>query len=129
MILATALELCFGIPRPIGYLISAVAIIPLVTYGVTLISRFQLWTQPIWIILHILPFAAIAWANPYSFTEWRKFAGEHGDPSGHFDLLLFGVACLRGVLADGADRRAGRLPAVPAARPPHVANVVVERRC
>jgi signal transduction histidine kinase/DNA-binding NarL/FixJ family response regulator len=92
VILATALEMCFGIPRPIGYLISAVAIIPLVTYGITLISRFQLWTQPIWIILHILPFAAIAWANPYSFTEWRKFAGEHGDPSGHFDLLLFGVA-------------------------------------
>src|SRR6476619_2864518 len=92
VILATALELCFGIPRPIGYLISAVVIIPLVIYGITLISRFQLWTQPVWIILHILPFAAIAWANPYSFTEWRKFAGEHGDPSGHFDLLLFGVA-------------------------------------
>ena len=49
VILATALEMCFGIPRPIGYLISAVAIIPLVTYGITLISRFQLWTQPIWV--------------------------------------------------------------------------------
>src|SRR3954452_19196794 len=40
VILATALEMCFGIPRPLGYLISAVAIIPLVTYGITLISRF-----------------------------------------------------------------------------------------
>ena len=60
VIMATALEMCFGIPRPIGYLISAVVIIPLVTYGITLISRFQLWTQPLWIILHILPFAAIA---------------------------------------------------------------------
>ena len=92
VILATALEMCFGIPRPIGYLISAVVIIPLVTHGITLISRFQLWTQPIWIVLHILPFAAIAWANPHSFTEWRKFAGEHGDPGGHLDLLLFGTA-------------------------------------
>ena len=92
VILATALEMCFGIPRPLGYLISAVAIIPLVTYGITLISRFQLWTQPVWIVLHILPFAAIAWANPHSFTEWRKFAGEHGDPAGHLDLLLFGTA-------------------------------------
>ena len=45
VILAAALEMCFGIPRPIGYLISAVVIIPLVTYGITLISRFQLWTQ------------------------------------------------------------------------------------
>ena len=92
VIMAAALEMCFGIPRPIGYLISAVVIIPLVTYGITLISRFQLWTQPLWVVLHILPFVAIAWANPHSFTEWRKFAGEHGDPSGHLDLLLFGTA-------------------------------------
>jgi signal transduction histidine kinase/purine-cytosine permease-like protein/ActR/RegA family two-component response regulator len=92
VILATALELCFGIPRPIGYLISAVVIIPLVIYGITLISRFQLWTQPVWIILHILPFAAIAYANPHSFVEWRKFSGEHGDASGQLDLLLFGTA-------------------------------------
>jgi signal transduction histidine kinase/purine-cytosine permease-like protein/DNA-binding NarL/FixJ family response regulator len=92
VILATALELCFGIPRPVGYLISAVVIIPLVTYGITLISRFQLWTQPLWIILHILPFAAIAYANPHSFSEWTKFPGEHGDPAGHLDLLLFGTA-------------------------------------
>src|SRR6201988_1599300 len=92
VILATALDMCFGIPRPVGYLISAVVIIPLVVYGITLISRFQLWTQPLWIVLHIMPFAAIAWANPHSFAEGRKFAGEHGDPSGHLDLLLFGTA-------------------------------------
>src|SRR5882672_9232326 len=92
VILATALEMCFGIPRPIGYLISAVVIIPLVTYGITLISRFQLWTQPLWIILHILPFIAIAYANPHSFADWRTFAGEHGSPDGHLDLLLFGTA-------------------------------------
>ncbi|MCP3418189.1 hybrid sensor histidine kinase/response regulator [Bradyrhizobium brasilense] len=92
VILASALDMCFGIPRPIGYLISAVVIIPLVIYGITLISRFQLWTQPLWIILHIMPFAAIAWANPHSFTEWRKFAGDHGDPAGNLDLLLFGTA-------------------------------------
>jgi signal transduction histidine kinase/purine-cytosine permease-like protein len=92
VILASALEMCFGIPRPVGYLISAVAIIPLVTHGITLISRFQLWTQPAWVVLHIMPFAAIAWANPHSFAAWTKFAGEHGDPDGHLDLLLFGAA-------------------------------------
>jgi len=92
VILASALEMCFGIPRPIGYLISAIVIIPLVTYGITLISRFQLWTQPLWIILHVIPFAAIAYANPHSFAEWTKFVGEHGNPSGQLDLLLFGTA-------------------------------------
>src|SRR5215475_12916943 len=92
VILASALEMCFGIPRPVGYLISAVVIIPLVTHGITLISRFQLWTQPAWVILHIMPFAAIAWANPHSFAEWTTFAGEHGHPDGQLDLLLFGTA-------------------------------------
>ncbi|MGC2775798.1 MAG: ATP-binding protein [Bradyrhizobium sp.] len=92
VILASALEMCFGIPRPIGYLISAVVIIPLVTYGITLISRFQLWTQPLWVVLHILPFAAIAYASPHSFAEWQQFPGEHGDPTGHLDLALFGTA-------------------------------------
>jgi purine-cytosine permease-like protein len=92
VILASALEMCFGIPRPVGYLISAVVIIPLVTHGITLISRFQLWSQPLWIVLHIVPFAAIAVAEPRSFAEWTTFAGEHGDPRGHLDLVLFGTA-------------------------------------
>jgi signal transduction histidine kinase/CheY-like chemotaxis protein len=92
VILASALEMCFDIPRPIGYLVSAIVIIPLVTHGITLISRFQLWTQPLWIVLHITPFAAIAWANPHSFAAWTRFPGQHGDPNGHLDLLLFGTA-------------------------------------
>jgi signal transduction histidine kinase/CheY-like chemotaxis protein/purine-cytosine permease-like protein len=91
-ILAMALELCFGIPQPLGYLIGAVAIIPLVVYGITLISRFQLWTQPFWILLNIVPFVAIAIKSPGSFTEWTAFAGQHGNQSGHFDILLFGAA-------------------------------------
>jgi len=92
VIMAMALELCFQIPLGLGYVISALAIIPLVTYGITMISRFQLWTQPVWIILHILPFAAIALKSRDSFVEWTSFAGEHGSPSGHLDLLLFGAA-------------------------------------
>jgi len=92
VILATALEMCFGLPLSLGYLFSAVVIIPLVTHGITLISRFQLWTQPFWILLHILPFAAIAIKSPESFAGWTKFAGAHGSPDGHLDLLLFGTA-------------------------------------
>jgi signal transduction histidine kinase/DNA-binding NarL/FixJ family response regulator len=92
VILATALELCFGLPLPLGYLFSAVVIIPLVTHGITLISRFQLWTQPFWVLLHILPFAAIAVKSPDSFVAWTSFSGEHGSPDGHLDLLLFGTA-------------------------------------
>ncbi len=37
-ILSSALELAFGIPLWLGYIISAVVVIPLVTHGVKLIS-------------------------------------------------------------------------------------------
>ena len=58
-IMAIALELLFGIPLAIGYLVCAVLVIPLVTHGITFISRFQLWTQPLWLILQVLPFVFI----------------------------------------------------------------------
>ena len=53
----------FGIPLWLGYIISAVAVIPLVTHGITWISRFQLITQPLWIVLNILPVGFIAWQD------------------------------------------------------------------
>ncbi len=92
VILSEALELCFGLPLPIGYFVSAVVIIPLVTYGITLISGFQLLTQPFWIALNILPFAVLAYTNRDSFTDWTHFSGDHGDASGRLDLMLFGSA-------------------------------------
>ena len=125
VILATALEMCFGIPRPLGYLISAVAIIPLVTYGITLISRFQLWTQPVWIVLHILPFAAIAWANPHSFTEWTEVRRRTWRSLRPSRSAAVRHRRLRGVFTGRADRRASRLLALSAARSPHVAGVLV----
>jgi hypothetical protein len=92
VILSEALELCVGLPLPIGYFVSAVVIIPLVTYGITLISRFQLLTQPFWIVLNILPFLAIAYKDSGAFSDWTRFSGSNGDPSGGLDLMLFGSA-------------------------------------
>ncbi|MDP1792322.1 MAG: hybrid sensor histidine kinase/response regulator, partial [Methylibium sp.] len=48
-VMAYALELAFDIPPAWGYLICAVVVIPLVTHGVTAISRLQVWTQPLWL--------------------------------------------------------------------------------
>eukprot|EP01035_Chromulina_nebulosa_P000515 gene514-725_t len=55
-IMALALKLCFGIPLTPAYLICALVVIPLVTHGITLISRLQAWTQPLWLVLLVLPF-------------------------------------------------------------------------
>jgi signal transduction histidine kinase/ActR/RegA family two-component response regulator/purine-cytosine permease-like protein len=96
-IMTGALDLAFGIPPWIGYIISAVVVIPLVIYGVQLISRFQLLTQPFWIILNILPFVFIAFMDWEKFDLWRAFAGighSNAEVSGPapFNLVEFGAA-------------------------------------
>lgn len=96
-IMTGALQLAFGIPPWIGYIISAVVVIPLVIYGVRLISRFQLVTQPFWIVLNILPFVFIAFLDWEKFDLWRSFAGidhSNGEVAGAapFSLLEFGAA-------------------------------------
>jgi signal transduction histidine kinase/ActR/RegA family two-component response regulator len=91
-IMALALELCFSIPLWLGYLVSSVVVIPLVTHGITWISRLQLWTQPIWIVLHLLPFVFIAARAPDAGAEWRNFAGTSPNAQGGFHILQFGAA-------------------------------------
>src|SRR5712672_2682547 len=73
-IMSLALEMCFGVPLFAGYVLSSLIVIPLVTHGITFISRFQLWTQPIWLTLHLIPFVFIAVADGASFRRWTAFA-------------------------------------------------------
>jgi hypothetical protein len=91
-IMSLALEMCFGIPLFVGYIVSSLVVIPLVTHGITFISRFQLWTQPVWAALHLLPFAFIAFYDLGAFTEWREFTGSETTNNGAFDLAFFGAA-------------------------------------
>ena len=91
VILAMALEICLGIPRPIGYLISALVVIPLVVYGISAISRFQIWTQPLWIALNVLPVAAIVVRDPQGLGDWTHFVGS-APGGGGFNFLAFGAA-------------------------------------
>jgi len=95
-IMAYALELYFHLPLYIGYLVSALAVIPLVTHGITLISRIQMVTQPIWLILLFLPYIAVIHHDPEIFTRLAKFSGLSGT-SGAFDLHMFGAATAIGV--------------------------------
>ncbi|HEY7886589.1 MAG TPA: hybrid sensor histidine kinase/response regulator, partial [Cellvibrionaceae bacterium] len=92
VIMAMALELLFGIPLAFGYIICAVMVIPLVTHGIALISRFQLWTQPLWIVLQLLPFIFIIYLDAQAVDNWTSFAGVHNGQENTFNLLMFGAA-------------------------------------
>ena len=91
-IMSLALEMCFGIPLFAGYVLSSLIVIPLVTHGITFISRLQLWTQPVWIVLHLIPFVFIAFADLKSFERWTGFSGIGGVDGRSFNLVLFGTA-------------------------------------
>lgn len=93
-IMTTALEIAFGIPIWLGYILSAVVVIPLVTHGITWISRFQIFTQPLWIILNILPVGFILWQEPGAVTAWLAFEGPAAtEANPAFGLISLGAAC------------------------------------
>lgn len=94
-VMAYALELAFDIPPAWGYLLCALAVIPLVTYGVTWISRLQVWTQPLWLVLLLLPYASVLWLNPQLPASLLSYAGEQGTPG--FTLAGFGAALTVGI--------------------------------
>ncbi|MEW6310048.1 MAG: ATP-binding protein [Pseudomonadota bacterium] len=91
-IMALALELYLSIPLALAYVVCSIIIIPLVTYGITRISRLQLWSQPLWLLLLLLPYAFVIAKNPGALADLPSFAGREGD-GGAFNLLSFGAAC------------------------------------
>jgi hypothetical protein len=90
-IMALALELIFGLPLHWGYLVSTLLVIPIVTYGITMISRFQLWTQPLWIVLQLLPIVCILINDIGSIDNWMQFQGVK-QSAPELDWLMIGAA-------------------------------------
>ena len=90
-ILAAALQMYFGWPLPVCYLVSSLGIVPLVMYGITVISRLQLWTQPIWIVLFVCPYVFVLAKNPSAFADFTSLVGRTSSSSG-FDVVMFAAA-------------------------------------
>jgi signal transduction histidine kinase/CheY-like chemotaxis protein len=88
-IMALALQLLFGFSLFWGYLISSVVIIPIVTHGITWISRLQAWTQPLWLFMQVLPFVVVLLLMPEVTGQFIHFGGHHGQS---VDLLAIGAA-------------------------------------
>jgi len=91
-ILSMALRMLFDIPLAIAHLISSLIVIPIAVYGISLISRMQIATQPIWLFLQFVPLIYIAWQNPTDLGDWTHYTGKQGSADGSIDFLLFGMA-------------------------------------
>ena len=90
-ILAAALRALLGIPLWLGYILCAVAVIPIVTHGISLISRFQAGTQTFWLTLQCAALGLVAWFEFASVDDWMAYmpASVNTDSNG-FNLALFG---------------------------------------
>ena len=88
-ILSAALELCLGIPLPVGYVISALVVLPAAAFGIRRIGALQSWSQPIWLVLQLAPLVFIMLRPKAELAGWAGFAGRSGDG---FSLAAFGAA-------------------------------------
>ena len=95
-VMAYALELALDIPPRWGYLICALLVIPLVLHGVSAISRLQMWTLPLWLLMLAAPFAGVLWQDPAAFAGVLHQAGSQTGSAG-FDMRGFGAALTVGV--------------------------------
>ena len=99
-IMAYAIELAFDIPPAWGYLLCSLVVIPLVTHGVTTISRLQVWTQPVWLLMLIVPLGYVLHQHPGVLSEIWGYGGQSPDGTPQapgFDLLKFGAAMTVGI--------------------------------
>lgn len=90
-IMSLAIELYFKIPLAIAHVISALIVIPFVTFGITTISRLQLWSQPFWLLMLLLPYLAVAIREPEAAMTLESYLWIAGSGQG-FNLLAFGSA-------------------------------------
>ena len=89
-VMAYALDMAFDIPPAWGYLICALVVLPLVMHGIRALSRWQLWTQPLWLLLLITPYVFVFQHHPGVLAE----LADDGGPAGltHVDAQAFGAA-------------------------------------
>ena len=91
-IMSSALYLMFGLPVSAGYILSSLVVIPLATHGITFISRFQLWSQPLWIVLQLTPFIFILYHEWSSVDDWMQYQGSAPGQNTGVSLVFFGAA-------------------------------------
>jgi signal transduction histidine kinase/CheY-like chemotaxis protein/purine-cytosine permease-like protein len=98
-IMAYAIELAFDIPPAWGYLLCSLVVIPLVTHGVTTISRLQVWTQPLWLLMLIVPLAYVLHEHPAVLSELWNYGGQGADGphAPGFNLMKFGAGMTVGI--------------------------------
>lgn len=98
-IMAQGLLVGLGIPLWIGYLISTFMVIPLVIYGMKALTKLQVWTTPIWLILMVGPVAYLMVQQPALVQQWANFNGNNGYIGFSFAAVMLGAGVVLALIA------------------------------
>lgn len=93
-IMAQGLKVGAGVPLWAGYLVSSVAIIPLVIYGMKSLAKLQSWTNPLWLVMMVIPMGYLLLAEPEAVSDFLSYSGNNGEGATIASMMLAAGVCL-----------------------------------
>ncbi len=103
-IMAQGLLLGLGIPLWAGYAASTLIIFPLVIYGMKVLSKLQLWTTPLWLILMVIPFVYLLVSHPESVSSFFAYGGENGQGETNLGSIMLAAGVCLSLIAQIAEQ-------------------------
>ncbi|MFF7161992.1 purine-cytosine permease family protein [Streptomyces sp. NPDC008086] len=98
-IMAQGLKLGLGLPLWLGYLVSTLMVIPLVIYGMKALSKLQVWTTPIWLLLMVAPLVYLVATDPGTVDRFLAYAGTDGEGGVNTAAVLLGAGVCLSLIA------------------------------
>lgn len=89
-IMSAAIVMVLHLPFWLANCISALVVVPVAALGIKAISRMQLFSQPVWLLLQFGPLLYLAAMRLPDIAAWTQFPGATG--SNKLALLPFGMA-------------------------------------
>ncbi|MDT7668177.1 MAG: hypothetical protein QOC74_960 [Pseudonocardiales bacterium] len=103
-IMAQGLQLGLRLPLWLGYALSTLIIFPLVVYGMSLLSKLQLWTTPLWLVLMVAPFAYLLVSHPESVNTFFAYQGENGAGGTNLGSVMLAAGVCLSLIAQIAEQ-------------------------
>ncbi|MER7734041.1 allantoin permease [Streptomyces erythrochromogenes] len=98
-IMAQGLEIGLGLPLWLGYAVSTLMVIPLVVYGMKALSRLQVWTTPIWLLLMVAPLVYLIADDPGTVDRFLAHPGTDGGGAVNTASVMLGAGVCLSLIA------------------------------
>ncbi|MFI8449938.1 purine-cytosine permease family protein [Streptomyces erythrochromogenes] len=98
-IMAQGLEIGLGLPLWLGYAVSTLMVIPLVVYGMKALSKLQVWTTPVWLLLMVAPLVYLIANDPGTVDRFLAHPGTDGDGAVSAASVMLGAGVCLSLIA------------------------------